>query len=1215
MSTLAPQSTNLSTTLPDRTDTAVLRLQTRLRSTRQTLITQRFATIAAAIFMLVAICIAASATADLFLELDAVSRAMWMIGIAGLCAVVALIAWNRWIANCNLAKVAADAERQLSQFGQRLRTTVDYEQQTPRPAMASPSLLNSLQQETAALAEQTDWHDAVDRRPLVIALAAAFVVISGWSWALIAQPEVRIAAARAILIPMEYSTVTYIPQSATIRPGESVTVEALVSGRPIKTAELRFRPAGSNGDWTILDLISACPKESDNVQTSNNPSRLHGQLTTTLGGLTADTEFEVVAGPRSLTPGFVRVLQPLILNRIESHVTPPTYTGRPEETAEKLDLLVLEGSNIEFVLQFNRPATEAKLVRVHPEKEAATTGQAPVDSEIPLEISESFARGQFPDLRQTASYTLSARTADGTTLEPITFSIRVQPDQLPHVTLIEPPEELVVTPTTEVPMIVEAADDLGLLKVGVMYQVGSGPMQTLAEEMPTKSSESFRISPILMLENHQLTFQEAVTYYAFAEDNYFGQPRRTTTPLRFIDIRPYKLSFQVVDSPGGCKNPGSSVTLEELITRQRQGLSQAFLAGQNQYPSKEVAGRLSESQEQVQEATFEFATGIEERGIEIPALHEAVKSMGVAIDALDATNFPDAISAEQQALAFLISARENLRKKLNQADSQCASACKKFDREQRQKLRMPEKKKTDKQQQVAQARKKLEELAKRERKWSEEAKQCCNSQNQSSSKSGSKPSQSSSTPPQSSAESQPSEQQKQEGEKPDSPSPSDVAAKQEQLKSELADLQKEIAKLDKAGKAADEQAKQAADSMQQSLAELKKEDGEAAAKEGERSADQLDQLSAHLAAMNARDFGQRLDEAQKLAQQLADRQGALEEKIRQQNAGKSSPAATKSKSEDQPSEDGKGEGTSKQGNGREASKDGYSTGKDGSHSAAADLARDQQGLAALTGLLADLLVQLKNDAITEAGSVKQALDRADSKDPPREIAAGMRRTADDLQAERKTAAAKGAADAKESLQALSKSLGTARGEYAQPQLKELMALEEQLARLQEQMKRSQNQGQDAKLATGQKWQQLEPRLDKLASADKQLAKALQKLREGPQSKSPSKKSGDKPEQGSQQSGTGTPADSTTNGKSPPKPDSKLKAANFQPNGGQEVPEGFYSWLELGDAAGVREIAKAVQTRIQEAILAGALMDADQPVPPAYKDLVEKYYRALSDDLR
>src|SRR5947199_1934663 len=103
-------------------------------------------------------------------------------------------------------------------------------------------------------------------------------------------------------------------------------------------------------------------------------------------------------------------------------------------------------------------------------------------------------------------------------------------------------------------------------------------MEALIEESADSSNELFPLSSVLMLEKHRLTYQDAVTYYAFAEDNYFGQPRRTTTPLRFIDIRPYKQEFQVVDQQGmPCC---SSVTLEELIHRQRHGLALAFQAQQ-----------------------------------------------------------------------------------------------------------------------------------------------------------------------------------------------------------------------------------------------------------------------------------------------------------------------------------------------------------------------------------------------------------------------------------------------------------------------------------------------------------------------------------------------------------------------------------------------------------------------------------------------------------
>ena len=122
---------------------------------------------------------------------------------------------------------------------------------------------------------------------------------------------------------------------------------------------------------------------------------------------------------------------------------------------------------------------------------------------------------------------------------------------------------------------------------------------------------------------------------------------------------------------------------------------------------------------------------------------------------------------------------------------------------------------------------------------------------------------------------------------------------------------------------------------------------------------------------------------------------------------------------------------------------------------------------------------------------------------------------------------------------------------------------------------------------------MEARLDKLAVHDQRLAAALKQLREG------------------------TPANEATKNSTAtesPRPGSKVSPTPFVEGGG-ETPEGFYSWLELGDFKGVREVSKALQVKIQEAILAAALIDADQPVPPAYKELVEKYYRTLSDDLK
>jgi hypothetical protein len=339
--------------------------------------------------------------------------------------------------------------------------------------------------------------------------------------------------------------------------------------------------------------------------------------------------------------------------------------------------------------------------------------------------------------------------------------------------------------------------------------------------------------------------------------------------------------------------------------------------------------------------------------------------------------------------------------------------------------------------------------------------------------------------------------------------------------------------------------------------------------------------------MNSRDFGKRLDQAAKDAAELAARQELIAQKLKPENdsgSGNSTQKADQQKPGGKSADKSNGDASAKNGEAKEK------TGFDGQQ--VNPLAREQSSLAQRTRLLADLLDRLRQDATSEGSSVKQQLQQIDSENSPREIAQVMNETADDLASRRTTAANRGASEAKQRLQELSKSLGSAAGEYAQPQLKELMALEEQLAALQQQLKR-QHGNREGMATAGEKWRQIETRLDRMSANDQRLAEAMRGLREGD---SPREKS-------------------ASSSKTPPVPGSRLKPAEFTDASNHATPEGFYSWLELGDYSGIKEISKVLQTRIQEAILAGGMMDADQPVPSAYKELVEKYYRTLSDDLR
>lgn len=1251
MSVMTPPPVNAKRIQRTSAEEAVRELQDQLQATRSRLITQRtwlgICLIATGFFISVAV----SATADYLWELSTVWRTTWLAGSFATAALIAVLAWKHWISQYTLSNAAADAEQRLSQFGQRLRTTLDYEQRTPQPAAASPSLLKALHLETHRVSEKIEWDDAIDPQPLWKAFCFGLVIACTWLVAFIAAPEFRIATARAFALPFDYTTVTFSPQHETVKFGESVVVKANVAGRPITAAHMRYRPAGSTAEWKTVNLAppdqtpesELVATETKDLDAVEEPVLLHGELVAKLSDLKQDLEFVVVAGPRDLSPGSIRVLQPLKLEKSRAHIVPPSYTGRKAENVKSLSLKVLEGSNVELMLTLNRSASEAKLTRIETGStadkpaEASTANSASTTPEIPIRLDGNLAIAALTDLRNNAAFTFSARADDGMTLDPVKVSIRVQKDRKPQVEFVQPEEELVVTPTTEVPFVVNASDDLGLQKVGIMYQIGSGSMKTLVEQSAEGAIEPFQLNSLLMLEDHDVVYPEAVSYFAFAEDNYFGKPRRTVTPLRYIDIRAYKQEFQVVDAQGGSCN-GCSVTLEELITRQRQNLSKTFAMQDEPSPEKAGTQRLLTYEKEILDATNEFAMGLKERGMEVPSLDKATTMMDEAVTALEAPKLPEATTKEQRALAALIDARQNLRKLLKQSNSQSASACRKFDRQQRQKLRMPEKKQEDQQQQVASARAKLEDLAKRERKWSEEAKTSCQNPSNSSSKpskpSQSKPSQSSSSPSQQAqssqqsqqspaqqnSEQQQSQQQANQESKSSSPAktPAEVAAEQEKLQAELAQLQKELDKLGDKGKSSEQQAQQAAESMQQGLDELKKQDGEAAAKAGERSADQLERLSEHLAAMNAKDFGQRLEQAQKLAQQLAGRQEAVAKdlgqgKKGQQKAGQSAEGQSESAPDQK-----EGSGAARQ-PGQKASPTGEGQGDQPSQSAssgegdaatenpssrpgrgrsAEKLAREERDLAVQTEMLADLLDRLKGDAAAEDGGVRDKLQQAHAENPPREIAADMRQAAADLQASRTSEAGRGAAQARDQLDELSKLLSAARGEYAQPQLKELMELEEKLAQLQKELQRTQGQESKDANAANQKWQQVEPRLDQMAQSDRRLADALQQLREG------------KPGQ----EGQGSDPKASQPGNATPKPGSKLQPTPYL-GGQQQLPDGVYDGVRLGNTNGLRGISKVLQAKIQEAILAAALLDADQPVPPAYKELVEKYYRTLSDDLK
>ncbi len=178
------------------------------------------------------------------------------------------------------------------------------------------------------------------------------------------------------------------------------------------------------------------------------------------------------------------------------------------------------------------------------------------------------------------------------TLETEPYRIKFQADEKPTIRFVRPEESLAVTPTTEVPVQVEAADDFGVARLGIRYKVGDGPEETLHLADLQHQPVTAGALATLYLEKHPLRFPDAITYHAFAEDNYPGGPHRTVSELRYIDILPYKQAYELAEASGGSCS-GASVTLEELIARQRVNLNRTFAAEGEPSIGDETARRLA----------------------------------------------------------------------------------------------------------------------------------------------------------------------------------------------------------------------------------------------------------------------------------------------------------------------------------------------------------------------------------------------------------------------------------------------------------------------------------------------------------------------------------------------------------------------------------------------------------------------------------------------
>jgi hypothetical protein len=463
----------------------------------------------------------------------------------GLALIVAasLVLFYRWAIaprrGFDKQDTAGAVESTFPDLGQRVRTALEYVEPTPQTAPALPTLVDALTRETDQQTSGLNLQEIIAWRSLAWISAGVGAMVMLYLWLVSSYSEAWIAAKRVLLVPAQYTELAVQPGDQTLKAGEDLLLSATVTGRPVRSAHVLHRPTGSQEEWARCSFVD---------EGAARPTRLSGILQTKLGNLQNDLEYKVVAGPIESPVYHIKVNRPLLLQKLQAAIDPPAYTRRKPLVVNEGNFQVIEGSRVQFRFTLDRPPQNAQLRLFATDKGKKPEDAAP--SPLSLRIEDKDLVGELPSVDKSLDYELFAEAADGMQLDTARFHIQVQPDRKPLVRFIKPKEQIEVTPTTEVHLKVEAEDDFGLSKIGIVYQVGDGPPHTLYLRDEPDQPAQRKIDAILSLEDYQLHFTDSVTYYAFVEDNHPIHPQRTATELQFIDIRPFKRTYQILDSGG-----------------------------------------------------------------------------------------------------------------------------------------------------------------------------------------------------------------------------------------------------------------------------------------------------------------------------------------------------------------------------------------------------------------------------------------------------------------------------------------------------------------------------------------------------------------------------------------------------------------------------------------------------------------------------------------
>lgn len=401
----------------------------------------------------------ATAFLDWCFDLPAVPRLVFVL------ASLVGIGWaaHRWIvvpalARLSLSDVAGRLENAFPQFGDRLRSTVNFTRDGDA-IPGSAAMKDRVITETTRLAQSVNLSSAVVIRPVLYSLAGGLAALGmmGLIAALVGPEYVRPALVRLLN-----------PFTDTAWPKRTHIEQSSLPQRVPVGAKVNVSMKLTKGDKPGARAIVYYQYDNGPEQMVNmNRDAKDGSFSASLDARGEGLKVWVRSGDDETKPVSIAVVPRLAIAKVTATITPPKYAKVQPFTVDLSGkpAMVTYGSDVKLSVAFNKPLDAAKPVTVESVRADQPLANLAWDRSTAAMPTASW------NARESMRFRVRATDQDGfsnTALEE--YEVLVSPDQLPRVVIERPTEKLGVTPEATVRLQIRAEDDFDISSMTLVVQ-------------------------------------------------------------------------------------------------------------------------------------------------------------------------------------------------------------------------------------------------------------------------------------------------------------------------------------------------------------------------------------------------------------------------------------------------------------------------------------------------------------------------------------------------------------------------------------------------------------------------------------------------------------------------------------------------------------------------------------------------------------------------